>query len=156
MRLDQAFKRAGFDILLADKVSDSRLLFDVRVPLQGKIPARWQVMLEEVLTTVESHSKRGVDKWSAEVVKRFYSKNGRVHWNWRITLLGDLAAAQVVFVNATISALRVGNEVSEVTLVGQTNMRPDPANGKYKGAIPRDDDDRGGRMIANAFLPSSG
>lgn len=155
MRVDQAFKKAGFEIVGATK-GDKSIVFDVRVPLQERVPARWKNLLADILPLAEHIAGTPNPKWELEVSKRFYSRAGTVRYLWRVVMKGDLAACQTALVRATLNSLRVGNELSEVPLVGQVTYTPDPKNGKFKGAYPRDDDDLASRAVAAAFSVGGG
>ena len=148
MRVDQAFKRAGFEIVGATK-TDEQITFDVRVPLQEQVPVRWKALLAELLPTAEKLTRNGQPKWEIDVSKRFFSRNGVVRYLWRVTMRGNLAVCQQALVAATLEALRMGNEITEVKLVGQTNLAPDPANGRFKGAYK--DDAAASAVVASAF-----
>lgn len=157
MRVDQAFRRAGFEIIEAKKEGPSSLRFLVRVPLQNPIvPVRWKAMMEHVLPIAEEVSLKRNVKWEVDISKRFYAKNGSVRYIWRVTMTGDLVACQASLVAAALNALRTGNELDSVPLVGQQSLRPDPANGKFKGAYPRTEDDRASQLVAAAFAPGVG
>lgn len=153
MRVDQAFRKAGFEIVGATK-GDNNIVFDVRIPLQDKVPTRWKLLMEDILAAAEVVASKVPPKWELDISKRFYAKNGVVRYLWRITMRGNLAVCQQALVAATLNALRHGNEVKEVALVGQVNLRPDPANGRYMGAYHRNgpDDDPAARAIAGAFV----
>lgn len=150
MRVDQAFKRAGFEIVGATK-GDSTIVFDVRIPLQDRIPMRWKGLLADVLPLAETVARQSPPKWELEITKRFFSRSGVVRYLWRVVMKGNLAACQAVLVSSTLNALRVGNELTEVPLVGQLSVAPDPKNGRFKGAYPRNDDDRASQAVAMAF-----
>lgn len=154
MRVDQAFKKAGFEIVGATK-EDKFIVFDVRVPLRERVPARWQNLLADVLPMAEKVGRNPVPKWELEIAKRFYSQGGTLRYLWRVTMRGDLAACQAALVSATINSLRVGNELTEVPLIGQLSVPPDPKNGRFKGAYPRNDDDRASQAVASAFVAGS-
>lgn len=151
MRVDQVFKRAGFEIVGAHK-DESIIVFDVRVPLRDLVPARWTALLGDILPVAEKVGRNPVPKWELEVTKRFYSQNGSLRYLWRVTMRGNLAACQAAIVAATINTLRVGHELTEVPLIGQLNVAPDPKNGRFKGAYPRNDDDRASQAVASAFI----
>lgn len=156
MRVDQAFNRAGFEILEAKK-EGTGILFLVRIPLQNPIvPQRWKVMMEHILPLAEEVSLKRNVKWEIDISKRFYAKNGSVRYIWRVKMTGDVVACQSALVTATLNALRSGNEVNTVPLVGHTSLKPDPANGKFKGAYPRTEDDRASQLVAAAFAPGVG
>ena len=148
VRVDQAFKRAGFEIVSATK-TDTHIIFDVRVPLQDQVPMRWKALMSELLPTAEKVAKGTPPKWEVDIAKRFFSRNGVVRYLWRVTMRGNLAVCQQALVAATLEALRTGNEVNEVRLVGQTSLAPDPANGRYKGAYK--DDAMASAVVASAF-----
>ena len=151
MRVDQAFNRAGFEIVSANKVAGS-LVFDVRVPMRGLIPARWKTFMSTILPTAEQVGKNPTPKWGLEISKRFFSQKDVVRYLWRVVMTGNLAACQALVVTATLDSLRTGVEVSEVPLVGQTNMLPDPTKGRFKGAYPKTEgDDAAARAVASAF-----
>ena len=152
MRVDQAFRRAGFEIVDAVKQSPAMLTFSVRVPLQQElVPQRWKTMLEHVLASAEIVASKPQKKWGIDISKHFFAKNGGVRFLWRIKMEGDLAACQVALVQATLNALRTGHELQEVPLIGQASLVPDPANGKFKGAYPRGEQDRASQVVAMAF-----
>ncbi len=156
MRVDQAFNKAGFEIIEAKKDSNV-VTFMVRVPLQNSIvPLRWKMMMEQILPLAEDVGTKQKVKWEIDISKRFYAKNGSVRYIWRVRMGGDLASCQLALVQATLNALRSGNEVTSVPLVGQISLKPDPANGKYKGAYPRTEDDRASSVVASAFAVGSG
>lgn len=148
MRVDQAFKRAGFEIVGATK-SDDQIVFDVRVPLQDQVPTRWKALIGELLPTAEKIARNGQPKWEIDIAKRFFSRNGVVRYLWRVTMRGNLAVCQQALVAATLESLRMGNEITEVKLVGQSNLAPDPANGRFKGAYK--DDAVASAVVASAF-----
>ncbi len=155
MRVDQAFRRAGFEIIEANK-DNGVLTFSVRVPLQQEIvPTRWKMMMEQILVTAETVASKS-QKWEIDIAKRFFSRSGTVRFLWRIQMKGDLAACQAALVQATLNALRTGNELREVPLIGQKSLVPDPRNGKFKGAYPRNDDDRASQVVAGAFAVGTG
>ncbi len=157
MRLDQAFRKAGFEIVSANKATDGkRLTFEVRVPLQGQIPGRWKLMLDEVLTTAEVFTKKGTAKWEVDISKKFFSNNGVVRYFWRIVMMGDLPACQIVFVQSTLASLRSGVELTEVPLIGQVDLTPDLKNGRVKGAYARNEDDRASGVVAGAMMGIGG
>lgn len=154
MRVDQAFKKAGFEIVEAKKES-SGLLCVVRVPLQNPIvPLRWKTMMEQVLVVAEDVASKPTVKWQIDISKWFFAKNTNVKYFWRVRMSGDLAACQVALVQATLNALRTGNELHQVELVGNTGLEPKP--GKFKGAYPRGEDDRASQIIAGAFAVGTG
>lgn len=158
MRVDQAFAKSGFEIVDAkrDKATNT-LTFEVRVPLQNPIvPKRWKAMFEAVLLHAEIVMSKPTPKWSIDISKRFFARNGGLRYFWRIRISGDIAAASTVIVAATLDALRTGNELSSVPLVGSQTSRPDPANGKFKGAYPRGEDDKASHVVAAAFSVSVG
>ncbi len=151
MRVDQAFAKCGFEIVDAKKEKDV-LTFEVRVPLQNPIvPKRWKVMFEAVLLTAEIVAAKPVVKWQVDISKRYFARNGGLRYFWRVRVSGNLVAASEVIVAAALNALRTGNELSSVPLVGAQTSRPDPANGKFKGAYPRGEDDRASHVVASAF-----
>lgn len=157
MRVDQAFSKAGFQILEAKRDGKTSLVMAVRVPLDHDIiPIRWKTMMEHVLVAAEHVASKPVTKWEVDIAKRFFSRNGSVRFLWRIHMKGDLAACQVALVTATLNSLRTGNELSEVPLIGTRPSGPDPASGKFKGAYPRNDDDRASQVVANAFSVGTG
>lgn len=157
MRLDQAFQKAGFEIVSADKTKDgSRLTFEVRVPLQGQVPGRWKLMLDEVLTLSETLQKKGNKKWEVDISKKFFSRNGVVRYLWRIVMMGNLSSCQLVFVQSTLASLRSGVELTEVPLVGQENLTPDLKNGRVRGAYTRNEDDRASSVVAGAMMGNGG
>lgn len=150
MRVDQAFKKAGFEIVGAVK-GDHSIEFEVRIPLRDKVPARWKSLLADILPVAEAVAKSPTPKWELEIAKRFFSRSGAVRYLWRVSMKGNLAACQVAIVAATLNSLRVGNELTEVPLIGQMSIVPDPKNGKYMGAYPRSDNDLASQAVANAF-----
>lgn len=156
MRVDQAFRRAGFEIVEATK-ENGVLTFSVRVPLhQEVVPMRWKMMMEHILVTAEVIASKPQKKWGIDIAKRFFSKNGVVRFLWRVQMTGDLTSAQAALVQAVLNALRVGNELREVPLIGQANLVPDPKNGKFKGAYPRNEEDRASQVVAGAFAVGTG
>jgi len=147
MRVDQAFAKAGFEIVDA-KADGKEIVISVRVrPENPLVPARWRALVDHILITAEE-----AKTWSIDISKRFYAQRGSVRWMWRIIMRGNLKDCQISLTQATINTLRIGNEVNEVPLVGQSNLVPDPKNGKFKGAYPRDDEDRGSQAVASAFI----
>ena len=151
MRVDQAFKKSGFEILAANK-DNGTLVFDVRIPIDGKIPARWKNLLADILPLSEHNAKQTVPKWTIDISKRFYSRDGVVRYLWRVVIHGNLAVCQAALVTATLNALRTGNELTEVPLIGQMTVMPDPKNGRFKGAYPKTEgDDLAMRAISGAF-----
>lgn len=158
MRVDQAFAKCGFEIVDAVKAKDgSGLTFDVRVPLANpKVPQRWKQMFEAVLIAAEGVAAKPNKKWEIDISKRFFTKNGALRYLWRIRITGDLLAASTTIVAASLDALRTGNELSVVPLVGSQTSKPDPANGKFKGAYPRGEDDRASQVVASAFAVGTG
>jgi hypothetical protein len=147
MRVDQAFARAGFEIVDA-KSEGKEITISIRIRTENPlVPARWKALVEHILVTAEE-----AKTWSIDISRRFYSQRGRVHWMWRIIMRGSLKDCQIALTQATINTLRIGNEVKEVPLVGQQSLVPDPKNGKFKGAYPRDDEDRGSQAVAGAFI----
>lgn len=157
MRLDQAFKRAGFEIVSAQKEQGGkRLVFDVRVPLQGQVPNRWKLMIEEVLLTAEAFERKENTKWQVDISKRFYSKNNVVRYLWRVVMSGDLSACQAVFVASVLASLRSGNELKEVPLVGNVDLTPDFKNGRVRGAYARGEEDRASGVVASAMMGGGG
>ena len=152
MRVDQAFAKAGFQITEATKGKD-QITFSVRVPTDPAIIAqRWSGMLAQILVVAEEVASKPTKKWEIDISKRFFAKHGGVRWMWRIVMSGDVKACQAALTTATINSLRIGNEISQVPLVGQTSMEPDPKNGKFKGSYPRNDDDRASAAVAAAFV----
>lgn len=158
MRLDQAFKKAGFEIVSAQKDAQGgkRLVFDVRVPIQGQIPNRWKLMMEEVLITAEIFERKENVKWQVDISKRFFAKNNIVRYLWRVVMSGDLAACQAVFVSSVLASLRSGNELKEVPLVGNVDLSPDLKNGRVRGAYTRGDEDRASGVVASAMMGGGG
>jgi len=157
MRLDQAFRRAGFEIVSAVKAPDGkRLVFEVRVPAQGNVPGRFRAMIDEVLTMQEVFIGKGTDKWRVDISKKFFSKNRVTRWIWRIDMAGDIVACQLAVSQATLSSLRTGVELTEVPLVGHTDDRPDLKSGRVKGAYSRNDDDRASGVVASAMMGGGG
>lgn len=156
MRVDQVFVKCGFEIVDAKKTKDS-LVFDVRIRVDDpKVPTRWRQMLGDVLAVAEIVAQKPNKKWEIDISKRFYARNGGVRYRWRIQITGDLVAASQAIVASSLNALRTGNELSTVPLVGSQTSRPDPANGKYKGAYPRGEDDRASQVVAAAFTVGTG
>lgn len=155
MRVDQAFARAGFEIVNATKNGD-QLVFDVRVPVRDNIPSRWTNLLAQVLPHAESVAGKAKPKWLLEVVKRFYSKNGVVRYLWRVTMSGNLAAGQAVLVQSTLDALRTGHELDEVPIPGQMNMQPDPAHGRFRGSYANKDGSGAAASMAVASAFTAG
>lgn len=148
MRVDQAFTRAGFKIIDARK-TDTTFVIMVRLTMGAIYEQRWSAMITQVLLAAEEVASRG-QNWGCDISKRFYSRDGAVRWNWRISLSGDLKSAQSVLTNATLDSLRVGVEISEVPLIGQVDTSPRP--GSYKGTYTRDDNDRASAAVAAAFI----
>lgn len=147
MRIDQAFAKCGFEIVDVAREPD-RMVIDVRISARDpKAAGRWSHLFEPVL--LASESSKGM--WSAEISKRFFTRNGRLRYLWRLVLSGNLAKASSVVVGAAIDSLRIGNELDEVPVVGGAARPPDPASGRYKGAYKRDDGDRASQLVASAF-----
>lgn len=148
MRVDQAFRKAGFEIVNAVKAAD-HIIFDVRIPLEGQVPGRWKEVLANILPFAEKVAANPQAKWELEISKRYFSRGGVLRYLWRVTMRGNLATCQQMLVASVINSLRAGNEVTEVRLVGQANLMPDPANGRYKGAYR--DDALASQVVAQAF-----
>lgn len=151
MRIDQVFKKCGFEIVDVKRGKGTDMTIDVRIALQGKIPKRWKHMMESALAATEIAIAKG-NKWDVEIAKRFFTRNGAIRYLWRIRITGDLAAASICIVNASLDSLRTGNELNEVPLVGGQTKPPDPANGRFMGAYPRDESDRASQVVASAFI----
>jgi hypothetical protein len=146
MKLDQIFAKAGFVILDAKK-DDERFTILVRVPTQKTlVPARWKAWMDQVLGAAEK-----AKSWSIDVSKVFYSERGQMKYRWRIQLGGNIKQAQHMCVQAAINALRTGVEVTEIELIGQENLSPDPRNGKFRGAYKRGEADLASQVVAGAF-----
>lgn len=157
MRVDQAFLRAGFEIVDAKNDKEKKLLtFDVRVPLQGMIPMRWKQTVEHILLTTDALEERHKLTWKIDISKRFYVKHGSVRYLWRIVVNGDISGCQRAIVQAAISSMSVGAEVNEVRLVGQENLTPDLANGRVRGAYGRGEEDRASGVVAAALHGNGG
>lgn len=153
MRVDQAFQKAGFELVHAKRDKERGLLtMDVRIPLQSpKVPTRWKQVLDQMLTAQEAYAERGNATWDIDISKRFFSKRGVVRYLWRIAMSGNLEECQLMLAQATLASLRVGNEITEVLLIGQENLTPDLANGKIRGAYHRGEDDRASGVVAQAL-----
>lgn len=154
MRVDQAFSRAGFEIVEAKRESSEVLTCLVRVPLGPIVPQRWKVMMEHVLPIAEEVAAKEVVKWRIDLSKMYFAKNGNIRYFWRVRMSGDLASCQAALVQATLNALRTGNELNAVPLVGNTGLEPKP--GSFKGAYPRGEDDRASQLVAAAFSVGAG
>lgn len=146
MKVDQALARMGVEIVSGSKGSDGSVTLDVRVSLKGRTPDVWKRFIAEVLPASEASKK-----WELEVSKRFFSRGTQVLYLWRMHMTGDVKACQVAVVAAAISALRTGVNVNEVPLVGLDHNKPDPRNGKFRGAY--DNDGAAAKAISNSFIP---
>lgn len=134
MRLDQAFKKAGF-LLTGASNQNSELLITLRVPSEEIVVRRWRQWLEDILVLAERKSVQGLDSggWDLDVSKRIFSDHGVVKQQWRIVVRGNLEAAQSTMVQCCINSLRTGVELDSIELYGNRAFVPDLKNGKFKG-----------------------
>lgn len=154
MRIDQAFRKSGFEIVDVKRGPD-HMLIDVRIPLQNPVvPQRWKQMFDTVLRHAEEVMSKEKPKWELEIAKRFFARNSAIRYLWRIRIKGDLVVASAAIVAATIDALRTGNELTEVPLIGVSASVPQ--EGKFKGAYPRGEEDRASQRVAAAFTVGVG
>lgn len=135
MRLDQAFRKAGFVITGATtSAENNKITMLVRIPGNDNVVvARWRQWLEDVLVMAERKAAQSEGGWGLDVSKKIYSEKGSIKYIWRVVITGNIVAAQAVMTQSTINALRVGVELDSIELVGASSNRPDPKNGKFKG-----------------------